>query len=97
MPALPIIEHLNVLEDIPFRVVTGGVVPMVHEFTLERPEEALHTGVVPAVPSPRARKGDRLLFAFLGITAVMGMCGMDGHLETDAVSMYNRRNRFSDR
>ena len=58
MPALPIIEDLNVLEDIPCRVFTGDVVPRVHEFTLERPEEALHTGVVPAVPSPRHAGGD---------------------------------------
>ena len=58
MPALLIIEHLNVLEDIPFRVFTGGVVPMVHELALERPEEALHTGVVPAVPLPRHAGGD---------------------------------------
>ena len=41
MPALPIIEHHNVLEDVRCRVFTGGVVPMVHELTLECPEEAL--------------------------------------------------------
>ena len=58
MPARPMIEHLTVLEDIPFGVFTGGGVPMVHELTLERPEEALHTGVVPAVPSPRHAGGD---------------------------------------
>ena len=33
--ALPIIEHLNALKDIPCRVVTGGIVPMVHELALE--------------------------------------------------------------
>ena len=50
MPALPIREHLKVLDDIPFRVVASCIVPRGHTFTLERPEEALHPGVVPAVP-----------------------------------------------
>jgi hypothetical protein len=57
-PALPIIESLNVLEDISFLVFIGSVVPMIGEFTLERPEEALLTGVVPAVPSLRYIGGD---------------------------------------
>ena len=47
MTAFPIIEHLNVLEDVLLRVSTGCVMPMVYEFTLECPEEALDTGVVP--------------------------------------------------
>ena len=47
--ALPIIEHLNVLKDIPCRVVTGGLVPMVHELALEGPEEAFDAGVVPTI------------------------------------------------
>ncbi len=49
MPTLPIIEHLNVLKDILPGLVTGSIVPMVHELTLERPEEAFDAGVVPAV------------------------------------------------
>ena len=51
MPTLPIIEHLNVFEDILCRVFTGRVVQMVYEFALECPEEALDTGIVPAVAS----------------------------------------------
>src|SRR5438309_12045534 len=45
----PILEHLDVLEDVLFRFFTGRVVPMVHELALECPKEAFDTGVVPAV------------------------------------------------
>jgi hypothetical protein len=52
--AQPIVEHFNVLKDVLCRLVLCPVLPMVYEqLTLECPEEALHTGVVPAVPSPR--------------------------------------------
>ncbi len=46
---LPIIEHLNVFEDILSRFVSGGVVPMIYQLTLEGPEEAFDTGIVPAI------------------------------------------------
>ena len=49
MPALPSIEHLNVLKDLPCCVVTGGIVPMVHELALQCPEEAFDAGVVPTI------------------------------------------------
>ena len=49
--ARSIIEHLNLLNDILFRVVTGRVATMVHELALACPEEALDTGVVPPVAS----------------------------------------------
>jgi hypothetical protein len=72
--ALPIIEHLDILEDVLCRFFTGRLVPMVHEFTLERPEEALHAGVVPAVPPPRhagghAVRGEQPLVTRGGILA----------------------------
>lgn len=41
MSALPIIEDLDVFEDVLLRVIPCGVVPMVHELALERPEETL--------------------------------------------------------
>lgn len=47
--ASPIIEHLNVLEDILSRGSTRFVAPMVHELALECPEEAFDRGIVPAV------------------------------------------------
>ena len=47
--ARPIIEHLDIFEDVLRRGFTGRVVPMVYEFTLECPEETLDTGIVPAV------------------------------------------------
>ena len=49
MTASPIIEHLNVFEDVLCRLFTGRVASMIHELTLECPEEAFDTGVVPAV------------------------------------------------
>jgi hypothetical protein len=47
--ASPIIEHLNVLEDILSRGFPRFVVPVVHELALECPEEAFDTSIVPAV------------------------------------------------
>ena len=61
MTALPIIEHLNVLEDVLCRVFTGCVVPMVYELALECPEEAFDTGVVPAVACATHAGGDAVL------------------------------------
>ena len=58
MPARTTRDHLTILDDLPFRIVAGRVVPRGDAFTLERPEEALHPGVVPAVPSPRYAGGD---------------------------------------
>ena len=53
MPALPIVESRNVIEDISIPVLTGCVVPMVDEFMLECSKETLNTGVVTAAPSLR--------------------------------------------
>ena len=61
VPALPIIEHLTVLENVLCRVFTGHVVPMVHEFVFECPEEALDPGVVPAVAGAAHAGGDAVL------------------------------------
>ncbi len=49
VPALSIIEYLNVLKDIPYRVVTGGIVSMVHKLALQPPKEAFNAGVVPTI------------------------------------------------
>ncbi len=49
MSSLPIIEHLNVFEDVLCRFVSRGVVPMIDELTLECPEETFDAGIVPAV------------------------------------------------
>lgn len=51
MPVPPIIEHLDIFEDVLLRFFTGHVVPMVQKLALERPEETLDTDVVPAVVS----------------------------------------------
>ena len=49
MPALPIREYLDVLEEVLSRIFTGRIVPMVDELALECPEEAFGIGIVPAV------------------------------------------------
>ena len=60
-PALPIIKHLNVFEDVLCRVFTGRVVLMVHELALECPKEAFDTGVVPTVAVTTHARGDAVL------------------------------------
>ena len=50
MPSLPIVEHLDVFEDILHGFVSCGVVPMIDEFALECSEKAFDAGVVPTVP-----------------------------------------------
>jgi len=49
VPAFPIVEHLDVFKDVLCCLVTSRLVPTVHELTLECPEEAFDTGIVPAV------------------------------------------------
>ena len=49
MAALPIIEHLDVFEDVLGRLFAGRVAPMVHQLALEGPEKTFDTGVVPAI------------------------------------------------
>lgn len=46
---LPIVEHLDVFEDVSFGLVSGGIAPMVYEFLLERPKETFNAYVVPTV------------------------------------------------
>ncbi len=49
MPSLPIIEHLDVVEDVLSRFVSRGVVLMIDQLTLECAKETFHAGVIPAV------------------------------------------------
>lgn len=49
MPSLPIVEDLDVFKDILRGFVSGSVVSMIDQLTLERSEETLDAGVVPAV------------------------------------------------
>lgn len=58
MPALSIVEHLAVFEDVPCRLVTSYVTPMVHELTRECPEEASEAGIVPAVAGVTHTRSD---------------------------------------
>ena len=47
--ALPIIKHLDVFEDVLLRFVSCGIVPMINQLTLQRPEETFDTGAGSAV------------------------------------------------
>ncbi len=49
MTTLPIVEHFHPLEDSLFGVYTCRVALMMNKFFLERGEEALDDGIVPAV------------------------------------------------
>jgi hypothetical protein len=49
-PALPIKEHIDILEDVLRRFGPRGVVPMVHELALERPKETFDAGVSQQLP-----------------------------------------------
>ena len=59
--ALPIIEHLDIFEDVLCRVFTGRVVPMVHELARECAEKTFNTGIVPAVTFTAHARGDAVL------------------------------------
>ena len=49
MLTLPIVEHLDVFEDVLFGFVSGDIRSLVYQLTLERPEETFDARVVPAV------------------------------------------------
>lgn len=85
----PIVEHLDVFEDVLFRFHSYGIVPMVHEFPLQCSEEALDTGVVSAIAGAAhagrdAIHGEQLLVGSCRIlTAAIRMmqksgCGLPG-------------------
>src|SRR5205809_995335 len=60
MNPLPIVEDLDVLEDLRLRVLSRPIVSLVHQFVLERAEKALHHRVVVAVP-PAAHAGEQAM------------------------------------
>ncbi len=61
MTALPVVEHLDILEAVLLRFVPRGVVPMVHELALQRPEKAFDAGIVPAGAFAAHAGGDAVL------------------------------------
>ena len=81
MPTFLIVEHLNVFEDVLRGFGSCGVVPMVHELTLERPEETFDAGVVPAVAFAAHAgdwRGGRIQFRFLALAVWLGVFGLQG-------------------
>ena len=87
VPTRPIVEHFDVFEDVLFSFSPCGIVPMVHELPLQCSEEALDTGVVPAIAgAAHARRdavcGEQLLIRCCGIlTPAIGVmqescCGL---------------------
>lgn len=49
MLTLPIVEHLDVFEDVLLGFIPGDILSLVYQLTLERPEETFDARVVPAV------------------------------------------------
>ena len=56
MTTLPIVEHFDPFEDVLFGFFACTVLPVMHEFFLERAEEAFHTGVVPQGQAARSQQ-----------------------------------------
>lgn len=50
MSSLPVIEHLDVIEDLCTSFFSAGEAPMMNEFVLQIAEEAFDHGVVVTVP-----------------------------------------------
>ncbi len=51
MPPLPVVEDLQVLEDLGTYLVTSRPRGLVDQFHSQRREEALRHGIVPAIPT----------------------------------------------
>ena len=60
MAALPVVEDLDVFEERGLRPAPGSEPRAMHEFGLESAEEALHRGVVQAVPLSAHRRLDTI-------------------------------------
>lgn len=61
MTTLPIVEHFNVLEDILFCFLSREIAPVVDGLLLERTEETLDAGFVPAVAFVAHRTRDAVI------------------------------------
>ena len=72
MPTLPIVEHLDVFEDLLLGFVSGGIVPMVHELPLERSKETFDARVVQAVAFA-AHTGNKAIFSESVLVACRGI------------------------
>lgn len=72
MPAPRIVEPFHVIEHIGPRLVPRGVVFSARPFSLQRGEEALHGGVVPAVAAP-AHAADNAVVAQQALEVLAGV------------------------
>ena len=57
----PIVEHLDVFEDVLFRFLARAVTPVMDQFLLECGEETFHTGIVPTVALAAHRAFDAVV------------------------------------
>ena len=74
MPTQPILEHFDVLKDVPRRLISCAVLTMIEELALQGAEETLDTGMVPTVSPSRhaadhAVQGEQRLVRGGGILA----------------------------
>src|SRR5512144_3238212 len=69
MAALPVVEDLDVFEERGLRLALGSKARAMHEFGLESAEEALHRGVVQAVPLSAHRGCDAICLEHLAVVA----------------------------
>src|SRR5512144_1153350 len=69
MAALPVVEDLDVFEERGLRPAPGSEPRAMHEFGLESAEEALHWGVVQAVPLSAHRGCDAICLEHLAVVA----------------------------
>src|SRR5512144_306871 len=69
MAALPVVEDLDVFEERGLRLAPGSKARAMHEFGLESAEEALHRGVVQAVPLSAHRGCDAICLEHLAVVA----------------------------
>ena len=50
MASFPVVEHLDVIEQVGARLVSGSIADTIDPFAFEQAKEALNNGVVVAVP-----------------------------------------------
>ncbi len=74
MPTLPIVEHLDVFEDVSRGFVSGGIVPLIDQLALECPKETFDAGVVPTV-TLATHTGDEAMLRESPLVARGGILG----------------------
>jgi hypothetical protein len=74
VPPLSVIEDLDVLRDLAPCLLTGLVVPVIHQFVLQRAPKTFHRSIIVAVTSPTHGRGHATLadLILIGLGAIQG-------------------------